>query len=116
MSRVFEEMARPQLFCTDYSGASSWSYPEESLAVLLGAPVRTPFRALILYACAQRTVGIFEPGLDRPADFTGFLRSSREPRILPVIDSLFINRWQFKQQATEKRRPCILERFYSIPG
>jgi hypothetical protein len=115
---IFEEMARPQLFFSDYSGRKQLEViSEESLTELLGAPVRTAVAvALILYAGAQKNVGFFDPAwLDQP-NFTEVLKVVPRERILAVIDSVFVNSIeQFKQQATEAPPLPYLERYLFNP-
>lgn len=115
---IFEELARPELYFSDYSGRKQLEViSEESLTELLGAPIRTAVAvALILYASAQKNAGFFDPAwLDQP-NFTKILEVVPRDQILAVIDAVFVNSIeQFKQQATEAPPLPYLERYLFNP-
>ena len=115
---IFQEMARPEVFFNDYSGRKQLEViSEESLAELLGAPVRAAVAvALILYASAKNNLGFFDPAwLDQP-NFAEVLDLVPRGQILAVIDSVFASSIeQFKQQATEAPPLPYLERYLFNP-
>jgi hypothetical protein len=115
---IFEEMARPELFFSDYSGRKPLEViTEQSLTELLGAPVRTAVAVgLILYVGAQKNAGFFDPAwLDQP-NFTKVLDVVPRERILAVIGSVFVSSIdQFKQQATKAPPLPYLERYLFNP-
>jgi hypothetical protein len=115
---IFEEMARPEPFFTDYSGRKQLEViSDEHLTELLGAPVRTAVAtALILYASAQSNAGFFDPALLDHPNFSAVLEVVPRDRILAVIDSVFAsNIEQFKEQAKEAPPVPYLERYQFNP-
>lgn len=115
---TFEELARPELFLTDYSGRKKLEVLSgESITELLGAPVRIAVSvALILYASAKINKGFFDPAwLDQP-QFAELLEVIPRNRILAVIDSVFVGTIdEFKQLAAEAPPLAYLERYLFNP-
>lgn len=101
---IFEELARPELFFSDYSGRKNLEVvTQNNLAELLGAPVRTAVAVvLILYAGAQKNQGFFDPGWLNQENFAKVLEIVSRDQILSVMESVFANDTeQFKLQAAE---------------
>lgn len=115
---IFEELARPELFFSDYSGRKKLEVISEgTMSELLGAPIRTAvFVALILHVGAEKNAGFFDPGwLDQP-NFVQIRKVVPPDRMLAVIDSVFAgNIEQFKRQATEAPALPYLERYLFNP-
>lgn len=115
---VFEEIARPELFFSGYSGRKQLEViSDESLAELLGAPVRIAVAAeLVLYTSAKMNAGFFNPTwLDQP-HFVEVLDIVPRDQMLAVIDSVFASDMeQFKQQAAEAPPLPYLERYLFNP-
>lgn len=115
---IFEELARVELFFSDYSGRKKLEIVSEAtLTELLGAPVRTAVAvALVLYAAVTVNAGFFNPSwLDQP-NFAPVLEIVPRDEIVSVIETVFAGDIAaFKEQAAEAPPLPYLDRYLFNP-
>ncbi|WP_157546758.1 hypothetical protein [Hamadaea tsunoensis] len=115
---IFEEMARAELFFTDYSGRRQLEVVSDAtMSQLLGATPRAAVEiALILYASAKTNDGFFDPAWPDQPNFAKVLELVARDEILSVIDSVMaIDLATFKAQVEATKQLPYLDRYLFNP-